>query len=196
VRLGFNNSGEIKMWLRQALATAALLIGAGAAHAEHFEFTVSLNGMFSEAGTDGCTPPFDQPTCPHAGHLSGLLSFDTPRSADGSYSIEDQFGDITDFFVNLGGLPYDTLYGGVNLTGGMPSGTVQSSDQTESFAFDWADRSASYVYDYGYHNINGAFSGSLSLVSESETPALMLLGILLIVRRLDRGALGKGRRNA
>jgi len=175
------------------LAAAALLAASASVHAEHFQYAVSLAGTYSEGGTDGCTPPnFDQSACPRAGSLSAMLSFDTPSSADGSYSIEEGFGDVTNLVVTLGWLPTDSLLGGVNLNNGVPNGTVQASDQTETFMFDWGNRSASYSYDYGYHEANGIFTGSLSAVPESATAMLLLAGLFgLLGLRQKVGALGR-----
>jgi hypothetical protein len=173
---------------RRVLA-AALLIAAGAAHAEHFEYKVDLTGTYSAGGTEGCTPPFDQPACPVAGTLSGLLSFDTPASGDGSWSVEADFGDITDLYVSLGSLATDQLFGGIGVQNGAPNGFVQAGDQTETFSFDWADRTASYSYDYGYHSSNGQFTGSLSAVPEPGVALLFLAGMAGLfgaVRRRER----------
>ena len=163
---------------RRMLAAAALLTTALAAHAEHFEYRVELTGTYSEGGTDGCTPPLsDQPACPRAGSLSGLLSFDTPASGDGSWSIEGSFGDITDFSVTLGSLDSEDLYGGVNVMGGSPSGSARPLDGSESFTFDWATRTASYDYDYGDYAPNGSFSGLMSEAPEPPALALMLAAL-------------------
>ena len=50
--------------------------------------------------------------------------------------IDGASGDITNFYVSLGGLPGDVLWGGVDLTNGVPSGVVQSLDMTEYFNFN------------------------------------------------------------
>lgn len=164
-----------KMRHRPLLAAVALLATSAAAHAEHFEYRMSLSGIYSDGGTDGCTPPdFNQPGCPQPGTLSGTLSFDTPSGSDGDYAIGS---DITNFYVSLGGLPGDVLWGGVDLASGVPSGVVKSLDETESFYFNWADRSASYAYDYGYHNPNGSFTGLLSAVPEPASLTLLLAGL-------------------
>lgn len=176
---------------RHLLAASVLLAASFAARAEHFQYAVSLTGTYSEGGTEGCFPPdFNQPACPRAGSLSALLSFDTPGNADGSYTIEGDFGDITDFSVTLGSLQSATesLFGGVNLNNGIPNGTVQAFDQSETFTFDWADRSASYSYNYGNHAANGVFAGSLSAVPEPATLGLMLAGLASVA--------GIGRRRA
>ena len=180
------------MRLRRPLALATLVLASATAHAEHFEYTVALQGIYSGGGTEGCFPPdFNQPACPRPGYLSALLSFDTPGTADGSYLIAQGFGDITNFTVNLGGLPTEALYGGVNLNNGIPNGTVQSADATESFTFDWSDRTASFQYDYGYHASNGSFSGRLYAVPEPSLAVLMLGGLAALVgigRRRHSGA--------
>lgn len=177
---------------RRMLAAAALLTTALAAHAEHFEYAVELTGTYSAGGTEGCTPPlFDQPACPQTGSLSGLLSFDTPTSGDGSWTIEGNFGDITDFSVNLGSLDSEVLFGGVSVIGGAPNGSVGPSDNSESFVFDWATRTASYDYDFGYHAPNGMFSGTLSAVPEPSVALLLLTGLAGVAgtagRRARRG---------
>lgn len=166
------------MRYRRILAAAALAGAAAAAHAEHFKFSVFLSGTYSQGGTEGCFPPyFDQPACTRPGSLSGTLSFDTPSSRDGSYLVENDFGDITNFLVTLGSLPTDSLLGGVNLQGGIPNGSVQSSDRSESFSFDWATQTAYYAYDFGYHEPNGSFSGMLAAVPE-PAPSLFMLAAL------------------
>ena len=163
---------------RHWLAATALLAASIAAHAEHFQYKVDLSGTYSLGGTDGCTPPdFDQPACPRAGDLSGMLSFDTPASGDGGFSITDHYGDITNFLVSLGSLPSDSLYGGVQVINGAPDGNVQSIDGTEFFGFDWATRTASYSYDFGYHSPNGSFTGLLSAAPEPAPLALLLAGL-------------------
>jgi hypothetical protein len=173
---------------RRMLAAAALLATAVAAHAEHFEYRIDLSGTYTVGGTGGCSAA-DTTGCPRAGTLSGLMSFDTPGSADGSWSIMANFGDITDFHVDLGSLGSEDLYGGINLVGGAPSGSVQPLDQTETFTFDWASRSASYDYDFGYHNPNGAFTGTLSTVPAPAPRWLFLAGIAglaVVARRRSR----------
>ncbi len=178
---------------RPLLAAAALLAVSAAARAEHFEYRVTLSGTYSDGDSEGCTPPeFNQPSCPQAGTLSGTLSFDTPSSGDGDYTIDGAFGDITNFYVSLGGLPGDVLWGGVDLASGVPSGVVQSLDQTEYFNFSWGDRSVVYSYDYGYHSPNGSFTGLLSTVPEPAPLTLLLVGmagLAGIVRRRPAGSL-------
>ncbi len=176
---------------RHLLAAAVLLAASFAARAEHFQYVVSLTGTYSDGGTEGCFPPdFNQPACPRAGSLSALLSFDTPTSADGAYTIAGNFGDVTDFSVSLGSLQSATemLYGGINLNNGIPNGTVQAFDQTETFTFDWANRSASYSYNYGDHSASGDFLGSLNAVPEPDALGLMLAGLASVA--------GIGRRRA
>jgi hypothetical protein len=160
-----------------ALATTGL-----AAHAEHFQFAVNLTGTFSVGGEEGCTPPdFNQPACPREGSLKALMSFDTPTAADGSWMIADTFGDITNFTVNLGDLANEPLYGGINLTSGMPNGSVQLPDGSEVFTFDWASRTATFDYDLGYHNPYGQFSGVLTSVSEPGELSLAALGLAAVL---------------
>lgn len=167
---------------RRLLAAAALLCATVGAHAEHFEYKVDLTGTYSLGGTDGCFPPdFNQPACPQPGKLTALLSFDTPGQGDGSFMIEGDWGDITDFQVGLGWLSNETLFGGVNVNAGVPNGSVQAFDATESFTFDWATRSASYEYDYGYHAANGIFAGTLSAVPEPGTAWLLLASLASLV---------------
>lgn len=160
------------------LAAAALAAVAATAHAEHFQYAVDLSGTYSIGGTEGCTPPdFDQPACPRAGKLAATLSFDTPSDADGSYMVGS---DITNFVVTLGALPEDFLFGGVNLTSGVPNGGVEAFDESERFSFDWATRSAWYSYDYGYHGANGTFSGTLSAVPEPPLSWTLLAGLAAV----------------
>ena len=161
---------------RRHWAAAALLAAlTAAAHAEHFQYAVNLSGTYSLGGTDGCTPPdFNQPACPRPGTLSAMLSFDTPSSADGTYMIGS---DVTDFVVTLGALPGDLLFGGIDLIGGVPDGAVFAADGTESFVFNAGQHSASYSYDYGYHQPNGSFSGVLSAVPEPSRWMMVLAGL-------------------
>jgi len=161
------------------LAAAALTATAAAAHAEHFQYAIDLTGTYSIGGSEGCAPPdFDQPACPRAGKLSAMLSFDTPSGADGSYMVGS---DITNFVVTLGALPEDFLFGGVNLTGGIPNGSVEAFDESERFSFDWATREAWYSYDYGYHGANGNFAGALLAAVPDPAPAWTLLAGLAVV---------------
>ena len=163
---------------RRLLTAAALLCATVGAHAEHFEFKVDLTGTYSLGGALGCFPPdFDQPACPQPGKLTALMSFDTPGHGDGSFLIEGDMGDITDFRVGLGWLSNESLFGGINVNAGVPNGSVQAFDETEMFTFDWATRSASYEYDYGYHAANGSFFGRLSVVPEPATFGLLLAGL-------------------
>ena len=178
------------MRLRFWLAAAVLLTSSVAARAEHFQYSVSLKGTYSEGGTEGCFPPeFNQPACPRAGFLNALLSFDTPGTGDGAFAVTGGYGDITDFLVTLGGMPGDDLYGGVEILDGVANGTVQTLDGSEYFSFDWASRTASYSYDFGYHNPNGAFSGLLSSVPEPASLALVLIGLAGVVRHRSRRSL-------
>jgi hypothetical protein len=163
---------------RRLLAAAVLLLACVAARAEHFEYRVSLTGTFSDGGTDGCTPPdLNQPGCSQPGTLLGLMSFDTPSGADGNYAVDGAFGDVKNFTLSLGGFPGDVLFGGIDLTGGVPSGVVQALDLTEYFNFNWGDHSAVYTYDYGYHNANGSFTGVLTAVPEPAPLTLLLAGL-------------------
>jgi hypothetical protein len=166
---------------RQLLAAALLLAACAAAHAEHFDFTVSLDGTYSLGGTDGCTPPFDQPACPRPGHLDAILSFDTPSAADGDYSIGSGPGEVGNFFVSVGAFSTDLLMGDIGLLGGAPTGNIQALDGSESFFFNAAGNYASFNYDYGYHEANGSFTGTLASVSSVPEPAglAMMLSALL-----------------
>lgn len=170
--------------MRQArlLAAAALLCMAATAHAEHFQFRVDLTGQYSIGGTDGCAPPdFDQPACPRDGSVTATFSFDTPSNVDASWLIAGDSGDITDFKIDLGELANGSLFGGVNVSGGVPNGTVQTADGLESFTFDWATRAASWNYDYLDHNPWGHFTGSLSAVSEPAAWVSLLGGLALLL---------------
>ena len=160
------------------LAAAAMAAAAASAHAEHFQYGLALSGTYSIGGTDGCYPPdFDQPACPRAGSLTATLSFDTPSGSDGSYGVGS---DITNFVVTLGSLPSDFLFGGVNLTGGVPDGNVRAFDDSEKFTFDWATRTAWYSYDYGYHGANGNFSGAMFAAPEPSPAMLLLAGLAAV----------------
>lgn len=169
--------------MRQArlIAAATLLCASACAHAEHFQYRVDLTGQYSIGGAEGCAPPFDQPACPRDGSVTATFSFDTPSEADGSWLIASDFGDITDFRIDLGALAAGPLFGGVNVTGGVPNGTVQTSDGLESFTFDWASRTASWDYDYLDHNPWGHFAGVLSAVPEAGTRATLLAGLATIL---------------
>jgi hypothetical protein len=175
------------MRLRRPLALAALVLAATAARAEHFEYAVALVGSYTVGGTEGCSE-FDPTGCPRPGTLAGMLSFDTPASTDGSWSIEASFGDITNFSSSLGNLSTDDLFGGISVKGGAPNGYVQASDQTETFSFDWATRTASFSYDYGYHSPTGTFAGTLSAVPEPGLAWLILAGLGCVVGMFRRGA--------
>ncbi len=158
------------------LAVAALLTTALAAHAEHFQYAVSLSGTYSGGGTEGCFPPFDQPACPHTGALSAVMSFDTPIDGDGSWQIMPGATDITDFTVSLGSFSTELLVGGISVTDGEPSGTVQAIDDSETFSFDWASRTAEYSY-VGDRGAQGSFAGTLSDVPEPGIALLLLAGL-------------------
>ena len=164
------------MNLRRVLAVAVLMATALAAHAEHFQYAVNLSGTYSGGGTEGCFPPFDQPACPRTSTLSAMMSFDTPVDGDGSWQIEPGFTDITDFTVNLGSFSTDLLVGGISVTDGKPSGTVQAIDDSETFSFDWASRTAEYSY-VGDRGAQGSFAGTLSAVPESGSASLLLAGL-------------------
>ena len=164
------------------MAALALAATAIAAHAEHFSYRINLSGTYALGGPDQCTE-IDQSGCPQPGTLTGTMSFDTPGSADGGYAIDGSFGDVTNFYVSLGGMPGDVLFGEVDLFGSVPSGVVQSLDMTEYFLFDAGAGTASYSYDYGYHNPNGAFTGTLSAIPEPATVLLLLAGVVGLVGR-------------
>ena len=173
------------------LAAVALLALASAAHAAHFEYAVSLTGTSQGGDPGGCTPPFDQPGCPTASSISGLLSFDTPTSGDGTWMIQPGIADITHFSTSFSSFSGEPLVGDISVTGGKPSGSVQAIDGSESFSFDWASRTASYSYAFGDFGASGSFTGTLSAVPE-PSPALMLLaalvGVVPLARRRDRAA--------
>ena len=163
------------MALRRMLAVAALLATALSAHAEHFQYSVALSGTYSIGGTDGYSPPFDQPACPRTGTLSAVMSFDTPIDGDGSWMIQPGATDITDFRVDLGWFDTDVLVGSIAVTDGRPQGSVQALDDSEYFTFDWATRTAEFRYDYGYHNPNGDFTGILSASAAPEPSATLMM---------------------
>lgn len=166
------------MRTRQFLAAAALLAATAAAHAEHFDFRVSLDGTYSVGGTEGCFPPlFDQPACPRAGHLDAIMSFDTPSSADGDYQIGSGPDQVSNFTISVGAFATDVLVGDIGLLDGAPGGNILALDESERFMFDWADRSASFQYDYGYHGANGIFTGTLSTAPEPGPAAMMLAAL-------------------
>lgn len=170
--------------MRQArsLAAAALLCAAAGAHAEHFQYRVDLTGQYSAGGTDGCSPPdFSQPACPRNGSQTATFSFDTPGTADGSWMIAGNSGEILDFTIGLGWLTTGSLYGGVNLAGGIPNGSVQTVDGLETFTFDAATRTATWDYDYLDHNPWGHFYGTLSAVPEAGTSASLLAGLMAML---------------
>jgi hypothetical protein len=165
----------------RTLATLATLCCCASAHAEHFQFQVDLTGTYSVGGTEGCYPPdFNQSACPRDGTRTATFSFDTPTSQDGAFLIAGSWGEITDFQIDLGWLTPGDLYGGVNLAGGLPNGTVETLDGLEVFSFDWATRSATYDYDYLDHNPWGRFSGKLSAVPEPRGDFAALLGLCAI----------------
>jgi hypothetical protein len=180
------NSVSRKIMRRlRILAAAALAAIAATAHADHFQYAVNLTGTYSLGGTDGCTPPdFDQPACPRPGKLSALLTFDTPSGLDGSYMVGS---DIMNFVVTLGSLPEDFLFGGVNLSGGIPNGSVEAFDESERFSFDWASQGAWYSYDFGYHGANGSFSGTLLALPEPPLAWPMLAGLAAFAWAARRG---------
>lgn len=173
----------------RTLAAMALLCAAACAHAEHFQYRVDLTGSYSVGGAEGCAPPdFDQPACPREGSLAATFSFDTPGRADASWLIAAGFGDIVDFRIDLGSLADGPLFGGVNVTDGIPNGSVQTADGLEMFTFDGATRTASWDYDYLDHNPWGHFTGTLSAVPEPGTGASLLaaLGAMLAASRWCR----------
>jgi hypothetical protein len=168
------------------LAATALLAASWAAHAEHFEYAVSLTGTYSGGGTAGCTPPFNQPACPSPGSLAGLLSFDTPTNGDGSWLIEPGATDISNFDLTLGSFATDVLVGDVSVTNGAPTGSVQAIDESEFFSFDWPARTASYSFGYVGHGSSGSFTGTLSAVPEPASALLVLAGLAVVARRRAR----------
>lgn len=175
--------------MRQArsLVAGAVLCAAVSAHAEHFQYRVDLTGTYSVGGPEGCGPPnFDQPACPRQGSGTATFSFDTPSNADASWLIAGDSGDIVDFRIDLGALAGGSLFGGVNVTGGVPNGTVQTPDGLETFTFDWATRTASWDYDYLDHNPWGHFTGILTAVPEPGTRASLLAGLATILAAAAR----------
>ncbi|MCK9685844.1 hypothetical protein [Scleromatobacter humisilvae] len=180
------------MTYRRMLAAVALLAVASAAHAEHFEYAVQLTGTYEGGGTGGCTPPFDQPGCPTAGSISGMMSFDTPTNGDGSWLIEPGLTDITNFTTSFGSFSTDLLLGGISVSDGSPSGSVQAIDESESLSFDGAGRTVSYSFGYaGTHGGTGSFTGTLSAVPEPSLALTMLAalaGVVPLARRRGRAA--------
>jgi len=170
---------------RPMLTAAALLMMATAAQATHYEYQLDLSGTYSLGGPQGCSAA-DTSGCPLSGSLQGLLSFSTPDNGDGSWTIEADYGDITDFHVSLGFLPSDVLYGGIDVIGGAPNGSVQSSPPGETFTFDWATRTVEYSYDFGDHAPNGSYSGTLQAIPEAPTSGLMLAGLILLGNGMRR----------
>jgi len=168
------------MRIRQLLAATALLATSLAAHADHYVYAVSLQGVYSGGGVEGCFPPdFNQPACPRDGSLTAHLSFDTPASGDGSWTVTGNFGDITNFTVDLGSFNTDMLFGNIDVHDGAPSGWLQASDMSETFSFDWRTRTAAFDYDYGYHAPYGSFRGVMLTVPEPEPAVLMLSGLVV-----------------
>ena len=170
--------------MRQArlLAAAALLCAAAGARAEHFQYSVNLTGMYSDGGAEGCSAPaFDEPACPREGSRTATFSFDTPGTSDGSWLIAGDSGDILDFQIDLGALANGSLYGGINVNGGVLNGTVQTFDGLETFTFDEATRMATWDYDYLDHNPWGHFVGTLSAVPEPGMGASLLAGVVAML---------------
>jgi hypothetical protein len=171
------------------LAAIALLAITSAAHAEHFEYAVNLTGTYEGGGTSGCTPPLYE-GCPTPGSISGVMSFDTPTNGDGSWLIEPGVTDITNFSTSFGSFSTDLLLGGIDVTGGSPSGSVQAIDESEFLSFDWAGRTVSYSFGYaGTHGGTGSFTGTLSAVPEPSlalTMLAVLAGMVPLARRRDR----------
>jgi len=177
------------MRTRQIYAAVALLVASVAAHAEHFDFRVSLDGTYSIGGTEGCTPPlFDEPACPRAGHLDAIMSFDTPSAADGDYMLGSGSDQVSNFYISVGAFSTDALVGDIGLLDGAPGGSILALDESERFFFNWADRSASFDYDYGYHGANGSFTGTLLAAPEPGAAAMLLaaLATMLGATRLRR----------
>jgi len=171
----------------RTLAAVALLITVASAPARHYGYEVNLTGTYTVGGPQGCTPA-DQTGCPQPGAMLGSVSFDTPSDGDGSWLIESNYGDITDFLVTVGSLPTDTLYGDINVVDGAPNGSVQALDQSETFTFDWATRSAEYSYGFPAPSPNGNFTGTLTAVPEPATGVLLLAGLAGLVGARRRRA--------
>ena len=166
------------MKLRGLLAAAALMATTVAAHAEHYQYQVYLSGTSAGGDPEGCFPPlFNQPDCPHAANLFGTLSFDTPVTGDGSWTIAPYLTDITDFTASIGSFSTEQLVGNIDVTGGDPSGTIQAIDGSETLSFDWASRSAEYNYAFGPFGAVGNFTGTLGAVPEPDAGALLLAGL-------------------
>ncbi len=163
---------------RAMLAVVALAATAATAHAERYEYAVHLSGTWAGGDPEGCFPPlFNQPSCPHAATLSGVISFDTPVNGDGSWTIAPYLTNITDFSSSLGSFATELLVGDISVTGGSPSGTVQALDDSETLSFDWASRTAGYWYAAGPFGATGTFTGTLSAVPEPDAGLLLLAGL-------------------
>ncbi len=171
-------SSKEKMNHRRLLAGLALATVSLAAHAEHFQYRVALDGTYSIGGTDGCYPPlFDQPACPRAGHLDATLSFDLPSSDDGDYLVGLGSPGVSNFLLDLGNFDGEALFGDIQLIGGVPDGNIQAADASEFFTFDEGQRTAAFRYGDIDHGARGDFAGTLSAAPEPGGLALMLAGL-------------------
>ena len=177
------------MKLRGLLAAAALMATAVAAHAEHYQYQLYLSGTWAGGDPEGCFPPlFNQPSCPHAANIFGTLSFDTPVTGDGSWTVAPYLTDITDFTSSVGSFASELVVGNIDVTDGKPSGTLQAIDGSETLSFNWASRSAEYNFAAGPFGEVGNFTGTLGAVPEPDARLLLLAGLGLVAAARARRA--------